>query len=190
MKKIYHIIEDKPLSAHDRILFTAHDLFYRDGIRATGVDKLIAESQVTKTTFYRHFPSKNDLILKFLEFRHQKWRNWFSQTLEKNGNTITALAPTMSEWFNSKEFRGCAFINSLTELGTTSDAIVAQTKHHKEQVAIAIEKILPESVHKTDLAGALAIAIDGAIIKAQYDEKPDKALRLLNYTVLSIVNSE
>jgi len=50
------------LPARERILLTAHELFYRDGIRATGIDRVIAESGVTKVTFYRHFPSKNDLI--------------------------------------------------------------------------------------------------------------------------------
>ena len=61
-------------SARDRILRTAHDLFYRDGIRATGIDRVIAESGVAKLTFYRHFPSKNDLIRAYLDYRHQRWR--------------------------------------------------------------------------------------------------------------------
>jgi AcrR family transcriptional regulator len=58
------------LSARDRILRTAHDLFYADGLRATGIDRVIAEAGVTKVTFYRHFPSKNDLILAYLNLRH------------------------------------------------------------------------------------------------------------------------
>ena len=52
----------RPQGARDRILHTAHDLFYREGIRATGIDRIIATAGVTKVTFYRHFPSKNDLI--------------------------------------------------------------------------------------------------------------------------------
>jgi AcrR family transcriptional regulator len=53
--------------ARERILFAAHELFYREGIRATGIDRVIAESGVAKLSFYRHYPSKNDLVLAFLD---------------------------------------------------------------------------------------------------------------------------
>lgn len=66
------------LPARERILLAAHDLFYREGIRATGVDKVIAAAGVTKVTFYRHFPSKHDLIRAFLEYRHGIWMAWFA----------------------------------------------------------------------------------------------------------------
>ena len=70
------------LPARDRLLHTAHALFYRDGIRATGIDRVIAESGVTKVTFYRHFPSKNDLICAYLEYRHTGWMAWFGDALQ------------------------------------------------------------------------------------------------------------
>ena len=60
------------LPPRERILRTAHDLFYRDGIRATGIDRVIAESGVAKVTFYRQFPSKDDLVLAYLDFRHAR----------------------------------------------------------------------------------------------------------------------
>ncbi len=63
----------------ERILLAAHDLFYRESTRATGIDRVIAESGVAKVTLYRHFPSKNDLICEFLEYRHLLWMarpNW------------------------------------------------------------------------------------------------------------------
>ena len=66
-------LDRQDLPASERILLTAHDLFYREGIRATGIDRVIAESGVTKVTFYRHFPSKNELILAFLAYRHERW---------------------------------------------------------------------------------------------------------------------
>ncbi|WP_394700542.1 TetR/AcrR family transcriptional regulator [Thiomicrorhabdus sp.] len=72
------------LPARERILLTAHDLFYREGIRATGIDRLIREAGVTKVTFYRHFPSKNDLILAFLHYRHQRWMDWFASGAENS----------------------------------------------------------------------------------------------------------
>ena len=73
------------LPARERILVTAHALFYRDGIRATGVDRLIAESGVAKLTFYRHFPSKDDLVRAFLDYRHERWMAWLVDALGRHG---------------------------------------------------------------------------------------------------------
>src|ERR1700712_4327962 len=90
----------------ERILHTAHDLFYRDGIRATGIDRVIAESGVAKVTFYRQFASKDDLILAFLDYRHERWMAWFVDALARHGGTPAALVPTLREWLSSAEFRG------------------------------------------------------------------------------------
>ncbi len=180
----------KSLPPRERILLTAHDLFYRDGIRATGIDRLILESGVTKTTFYRQFASKNDLILAFLDYRHERWMPWFVERLEKHGGDIHAICPTLSEWFSSKDFRGCAFINSLGELGGTLSAVVEITKTHKEDVAKAIENILPEVSNRKQIAMSLALAIDGAIIRAQFDDTPDTALSLLAHIAESEVSAQ
>ena len=72
------------LSARERILHTAYRLFYRDGIRATGIDAVIADARVTKVTFYRHFPSKDALIIAFLELRHHRWMQWFREALTRH----------------------------------------------------------------------------------------------------------
>ena len=73
------------LPARERILVTAHELFYRDGLRATGIDRIIAESGVAKLTFYRHFPSKDALIRTFLDYRHERWMAWFVDALGRHG---------------------------------------------------------------------------------------------------------
>ena len=75
---------DTKISVRDKILLTAHDLFYSTGFRATGVDTLIKASKVTKVTFYRHFPSKSLLILAYLNYRHEIWINWFETTLRRH----------------------------------------------------------------------------------------------------------
>src|SRR6185436_2086359 len=80
-------------SPYDRILQAAHDLFYRDGIRATGIDRVIAESGVAKLTFYRQFASKDDLILAFLDYRHERWMAWFTAALARHGGDARALVP-------------------------------------------------------------------------------------------------
>ena len=99
-------------SARDRILRAAHDLFYRDGVRATGIDRVIAESGVAKLTFYRHFPSKNDLIRAYLDYRHRRWMAWFSDALARHGGGADAIVVAVGEWLRDPGYRGCAFINS------------------------------------------------------------------------------
>lgn len=160
-------------SARERILLNAHDLFYRDGIRATGIDKVIAESGVTKVTFYRHFPSKNALICEFLEYRHQRWINWFVEALSRHGakpgGGLMPLLPTLAEWFNNPIYRGCAFINSVAELGGDLEEVIAISKRHKQDMTAIIADLLPQSETSSEVANAVAIAIDGAIVKAQLD---------------------
>jgi AcrR family transcriptional regulator len=174
-------------SARQRILLTAHDLFYREGIRATGIDRVIAESCVTKVTFYRHFPSKNHLILEFLEYRHQRWMAWFTDALMQHGGEINALVPALAQWFRDKNFRGCAFINSVGELGGSLPEVVDISLRHKQDVADVIAELLPPSRHRKQDAQALAVAVDGAIIRAQFDRSPDAALLALNRLLTALL---
>lgn len=164
--------------ARQRILLTAYTLFYREGIRATGIDRIIAAAGVTKVTFYRHFPSKNALILSFLDYRHQQWLDWFQTALQRHGGTLQALPPTLAEWFHSADFRGCAFINSVGELANTLPEVAAITRRHKHDMTLAIAALLPTPTREAD-AAAIALAIDGAIIRSQYDGNADAALAAL-----------
>jgi AcrR family transcriptional regulator len=175
-----HVIRNLP--ARERILLTAHELFYAAGIRATGVDRVIAESGVTKVTFYRHFPSKNDLIRAFLEYRHQRWMAWFTEALQRHGrvsqsNGLDALVPALVEWFRDDNFRGCAFINSVGELSGTLSEVIKIARRHKQEMTTIIASLLPASRQRNQDAQAIALAVDGAIVRAQIDETPDTALK-------------
>jgi AcrR family transcriptional regulator len=173
-----HISQNLP--PHERILFTAYELFYRDGIRATGIDRVIAEAKVTKVTFYRYFPSKNDLIKEFLEYRHQEWMAWFIDALQRHGSNIRALSPALTEWFGDENFRGCAFINSVGELGSVMPEVVEISRRHKQEMTAIIAGLLPPSIKQKQDAQAIALAVDGAIIRAQFDQTPDVAIHALN----------
>lgn len=174
------------LPARERILRAAHELFYREGIRATGVDRVIAASGVTKVTFYRHFPSKNDLIREFLAFRHQYWMSWFTDAVQRHGGDERALVPALGEWFGGEHYRGCAFINSVGELGTTLPDVVEISRRHKQDMASVIAGLLPSSSHRERHAQALALAVDGAIVRAQMDTSPEDALRTLDWIVTAL----
>lgn len=170
-------------SARDRILLTAHDLFYREGIKATGIDKIIKESAVAKVTFYRRFSSKNSLIIEFLEFRHERWMLWFTSSMAEKGNTKEALIRTLEEWFESEVFRGCVFINTVVELGPNFPHVVDISKRHKNEMTSFLRLVLPFSKSNLDDALALSLAIDGAIIRAQFDSSSENALKGLERIV-------
>lgn len=192
MSTITFMLDDpivpEALSPADRILVTAHDLFYRDGIRATGIDRLIAESGVAKKTFYRYYASKNDLILAFLDYRHRNWMAWFNAALHRYGATPDAIVPALAEWFESERYRGCAFINAVVEVGESMPEALDISRRHKQDMAVAIRNLLPASSRtaKAD-ARALATAVDGAIIGAQFEETPEPTLRALDRIVKAIV---
>ena len=176
------------LPARDRILQTAHDLFYRDGIRATGIDRVIAESGVTKVTFYRHFPSKNELILSFLAHRHERWMAWFVEALQRHGSErkgIDALVPALGEWLGHENYRGCAFINSVGELGGALPEVAEIASRHKEEMTEAIAGLLPPARHRVRDARALALAVDGAIVQAQF-QAPADVLKSLDRLVTAL----
>lgn len=177
------------MPARQRILLTAHDLFYQQGIRATGIDRVIADAGVTKVTFYRHFPSKNDLIRAFLDYRHQVWMSWFTGALRRHGNGLSALVPTLREWFGDPGFRGCAFINSVAEVGASLPEVLEITRQHKEEMTQEIAGLLPPPLQPERDALVIALAVDGAIIHAQFDGHPDAALRGLELLIEALLRA-
>ncbi|KLU15470.1 MULTISPECIES: TetR/AcrR family transcriptional regulator [Xenorhabdus] len=184
----------KVSKARERILKAAHMLFYRDGIRATGIDRIIKESEVTKVTFYRHFPSKNDLILAFLDYRHEQWIQWFRGSLQANINRSSspteALTKTLAEWFNSNEFRGCAFINTVIEIGKEQPQVIPLIQAHKKQIEQVIASSLPPELNGKRLAQKFALLVEGAIIMMQRTGHSDEVLSLLQECLLDIAMSE
>jgi AcrR family transcriptional regulator len=191
------------LPARERILLTAHDLFYADGIRATGIDRVIAASGVTKVTFYRHFPSKDDLVRAFLDHRHGRWMAWFIDALGRRGaqqrigdaQALEMLADVMAEWFADPVFRGCAFINSVVEVGTSVAGASEIAREHKREMVEVIAGLLPDGPQRTAIAQAAALGVDGAIVKAQMGdaalarEAVDDLRRLLQALTAALVTS-
>ena len=183
---------DIPVSSdaapRERILAAAYGLFYRDGIRATGIDRVIAEAGVTKVTFYRQFASKDDLIVAFLERRHGLWMDWFSEALTRHGGTALAIVPALREWFSSADYRGCAFINSVGEVGPVHAGVVAAARAHKQDMTDAIARLLPPGRGRGARAGAMALAVDGAIVQAQMLGDPEAALAALSLLLKSLLS--
>lgn len=167
------------LPARERILTAAHSLFYREGLRATGVDRVIATAGVSKVTFYRHFPSKDDLIRAFLQYRHERWMAWFQAALarhqaaqsasERQQQPLQPVGHALSEWLRDPDFRGCAFINAVAELGGGLAEALPMAAGHKQDMVDAIAALLPgrPPAEAQAMAAAAGLAVDGAIVRAQ-----------------------
>jgi AcrR family transcriptional regulator len=122
-------------SARERILETAYELFSRHGIRAVGVDRIIASSGVAKMSLYRHFRSKEELVLAFLQEREQRWtREWLHAEACRRGESgserLLAIFDVFDEWFQRPDYEGCSFLNVLLEFDDRDHPIRHATTEH------------------------------------------------------------
>src|ERR687889_1264803 len=106
--------------AADRILRAASEMFYREGIRAVGVDDIAAEADVTKKTLYEKFGSKDRLVAAYLRARGERWRSWLVGVVERRGGTagerLLSTFDALEEWMERENPRGCGFVNAAAEL--------------------------------------------------------------------------
>ncbi|MHB1234276.1 MAG: TetR/AcrR family transcriptional regulator [Microbacteriaceae bacterium] len=110
-------------SARERIVRSAYQLFSHRAIRDVGVDELIHHSGVANATFYRHFPSKSDVVLAFMQYREQVWTYGLIESeARRRGETpqlrLLAIFDVFDEWFRRDDFEACSFINVLLEMGS------------------------------------------------------------------------
>jgi AcrR family transcriptional regulator len=112
--------------ARERLLSTASGLFYREGIRAVGVERILAEAPATRATFYRHFPSKEDLVLAYLRGVDTDTRVGAQATIESArspADALRAIGTAVADSLASPEFRGCAFLRAAAEYPDPSDPV-------------------------------------------------------------------
>jgi AcrR family transcriptional regulator len=133
MSAVEAIPQSKP-DARERILDTAYELFSRRGVRDVGIDEVIERAGVAKATLYRHFPSKDDLVIAFLERREQRWTlAWVEAEARRRGTTpeeqLLAIFELFDEWFHRDDFEACSFINVLLEMGPAHPAGQASLRH-------------------------------------------------------------
>jgi AcrR family transcriptional regulator len=115
-------------SARERILDASYELFSQRGIQAVGIDAVVARSGVARQTLYRHFGSKQDLVLAFLERREERWtRGWLQAEVQARASDpaerLLAIFDVFDEWFRRPGFEGCSFINVLLEHPDPADPI-------------------------------------------------------------------
>jgi AcrR family transcriptional regulator len=158
--------------ARERILESSYDLFSRRGIRDVGVDEVIENAGVAKATLYRHFPSKDDLVLAFLERREQLWTREFVEAgLESRGGTpeerLLAIFEVFDEWFRREDFEACSFINVMLELGPEHPAGGASVRH-LENIRSIVRRLAEEAGLRdpASFAHSWHILMKGSIVAA------------------------
>lgn len=160
-------------AARERILSTAYALFTRRGVRAVGTDEVIAVSGVAKATLYRHFPTKNDLVLAVLQRREQRWTlDMVEKQSRLRGNTpeqqLLAIFDVFHDWFQEREdFDGCSFINVLLEMGAAHPAGQASIQYLDNIRSIVRHRAEAAGLRDPDgVARSWHILMNGSIISA------------------------
>ena len=167
----------------DQLIDTALALFYRDGYHATGIDKILAEAGVAKMTLYKHFKSKDELILAALHRRDERFRNWFMRAVERLGATprerLLAVFDAMDEWFSSQECPGCMFINASAEYAKDDDPIRATAAEHKRLVLGYIRDLATAAgaTNPDELAHGIMLLREGAVVLARISRSVEPVRR-------------
>jgi AcrR family transcriptional regulator len=156
----------------ERILDTSYELFARRGVRDVGIDELVARAGVAKATLYRHFPSKDDLVLAFLERREQRWtRDWVEAEARRRGanpeEQLLAIFDAFDEWFRRDDFEACSFINVLLEMGPEHPAGSASVQH-LENIRSIVRDLAEEAGLRepSSFARSWHILMKGSIVSA------------------------
>jgi AcrR family transcriptional regulator len=132
--------------ARERLLATAYDLFCRHGIRAVGIDTIIEQSGVAKMTVYRHFRSKDELVLAVLQRREQAWTiDWLRSEVFRRADTpaerMLAIFDVFDVWFHQRNFEGCLFVNALLEIDDRKHPIHQASRDHLAHIRAFVEDL-------------------------------------------------
>ena len=168
--------------ARQRVVETAERLFYAEGVRSVGIDRIIAEAEVAKMTLYNHFSSKDDLILAVLQYREEKFDALFEKWMKRHGKAgrdrLEAFFAALKDWFKSPSFRGCMFINSCAELADADHAGSKFAAQHKERFHEMLKQIITECAGTKaadTTASAISLLVEGAIVTAVMEQSPKPA---------------
>lgn len=159
------------LAPRERILAKAGELFYRHGIHAVGVDRIIKESNVAKMTFYKYFPSKSKLIAAYLAYRDQLWLQALREIAERDApvlDRILAVFDLLDHAFHAPDFQGCPFIKALAEFGSDQkeQEILSEIASHFKQTEDIISELIGKLAVRPDMALATTSLLFGSIIVA------------------------
>lgn len=166
--------EARPSSARNRLLTTAAGIFYREGIHAVGVDRLVSEAGVTRATFYRHFRSKDDLVLAYIELEDQSLRELFAAGASNAATASDAVEIILNGIALDVEqhhTRGCPFINAAAEFPDPRHPVRLAIRKHRDWFAATLAEVLAatERPDASEIARSLVLLRDAALVGAYLD---------------------
>ena len=158
--------------ARQRILQAAYELFTRRGIRDVGIDEVIGRAGVAKATLYRHFRSKDELVLAFLDRRDEIWvRDWFVVEAWRLGSNaeerLLAFFDVFDEWFHRDDYESCSFINALLEMGF-AHPVGAASARHLENIRSILRDLAEEALLRDPdgFAHSYQLLMKGSVVAA------------------------
>jgi AcrR family transcriptional regulator len=159
--------------ARQRILDSAYELFSHRGIRAVGIDEIRARADVAKATLYRHFASKDELVLAFLDQREEMWtKDWVEREARSRATEpdeqLLAIFDAFDEWFHREDFEGCSFINVMLEWADRDHPIGRASILHLANIRAFLTELATEAGlrHPETFAHSWHILMKGSIVAA------------------------
>ncbi|MQY08094.1 TetR/AcrR family transcriptional regulator [Actinomadura macrotermitis] len=165
---------DKASAPRQRLLDTAVRLFYAEGVHAVGVDRLVTEAGVTRATFYRHFPTKNDLVLAYVAHHDRVIRTIVTADVQGKApdEALTAIFTGLSAYACSPGFRGCPFINVAAEYPDPADPVRAAVGAHRAWLRGTLHDLLAAAGHQEPAVAAQTLLSlrDGILVGGYLDD--------------------
>jgi AcrR family transcriptional regulator len=176
----------------DKILATAAELFYKHGVRAVGVDLVVEQAGVAKTSLYRLFGTKDDLVVAFLQVMDRDfWKVW-DETAERHRDDARAELDAQLEWIGERasqpDYRGCPQINIAAEYPDVDHPTRKFASNHKRELRRRL-KVIAERLNSgapDELAGQLTVLINGAFVSTSLYE-PGEATALLQRAAAALI---
>ena len=177
--------------AAEKVLRSASDLFYRNGIAATGVDTIVEHAGVSKRTLYNNFGGKDELVAAYLRDRDERWRASLEEITNRYEDPEERLLATFEaygEWLVGDDYRGCAFINAASEIADPDHPARAVALSHKKGVQEHLASLAAQAgLQEPDtLAEQLLLLLEGATVTASM-RKSHEPLDIARSTARSLM---
>lgn len=179
-------------AARLRVLETATRLFYAEGVRAIGIDRIIAEAGVAKATFYSHFPSKDDLVLSYIEEQDRIGRaSLGALATDAPRESLFALFDTISEAAILPGYRGCPFLNAAVEYPDPATPVRQAIDEHRRWHRDLLHRLLADAgCTDPDAAANILLAIwDGLMVSGHVDD-PSRIRVLARQALAGVINAQ
>lgn len=173
------------LPPKERIINTTFELFAKQGYNSTGINQIISEANVARASFYQYFKSKEDLCVEFLKVRHEYWFKELHQFTSKKENVQSKIISSFDFiiYMNEKEnFRGCSFLNILSEIPADNLKILNVIQQHKKDLRTYFSELMEDK----DLSDHIYLLFESSIIESQLfrsNELIEKSKKIINQLI-------